>query len=117
MLVDLLATLQLQIDHAAFARSRYKSELDPNWGQVARIPVDELRHLLNPARFVGAAHEARFKSLIELFDAGGAAAVPPIFIHWCGSFFLTDGHHRLQIAIERGLEHLNAIFTKGRPLQ
>ena len=117
-LVGLLNTHQLQIDHAAFARSRYPTLIDPVWGEVVRVPVGDVRHLLEHHHrgFVGDAHECRFASLRELFDASGVGAVPPIFISAPGNN-LTDGYHRVQIAIERGLEHLSAVWVRGRALR
>jgi hypothetical protein len=117
-LAELLNTNQFRIDHEAFACSRYPSELHPNWGQVVRIPVADLRNQFeylkerHRAELQRAEHEHRCNSLRELFDAGGVAAVPPIFIGTPRT--LRDGYHRLQVAIEREIEHLNAIWVKVR---
>lgn len=56
------------------------------------------------------ASRARLASLRRAFPDG---QMPPIEVHECGgAYFVADGHHRVALARERGMDYLDAEVTR-----
>jgi hypothetical protein len=51
--------------------------------------------------------EGRWRSIYRAFDAG--TALPPVLLYQIGdAYFVVDGHHRVSVAKQRGMRHLEA---------
>jgi hypothetical protein len=58
---------------------------------------------------------ARLRSLGRAFSEASQAAFPPISVYEAGgAYFVVDGHHRVALARERGMTHLDAEITALR---
>jgi len=57
----------------------------------------------------------RLESLGRRFSEQSQAALPPISVYEAGgAYFVIDGHHRVALARERGMTHLDAEITRLR---
>jgi hypothetical protein len=57
----------------------------------------------------------RLESLSQRFSENSQAPFPPISVYEAGgAYFVIDGHHRVALARERGMTHLDAEITRLR---